>query len=185
VKDVLKIKDLEQVRLLSDPFKLQLMQCFAEEPMTTKQVAAALGESVTKLYRHVDALFDAGLLEIIEEKQKRGTIERTFGSVAQRFEADHSLFSEDGDGDGSSAARDMLRIVEDEIIDALASTKPDEEDKALLMRLRCKASPQRIAELRGTLEEWIDSTAVESEDDDDGDLEEVGAFVAFYPIESD
>jgi hypothetical protein len=52
------------------------------------------------------------------------------------------------------------------------------------MRLRCKASPQRIAELRGTLEEWIDSTAVESEDDD-GDLEEVGAFVAFYPIESD
>jgi DNA-binding transcriptional ArsR family regulator len=185
VKDVLKIKDLEQIRLLSDPFKLQLMQCFAEQPMTTKQVAAALGESVTKLYRHVDALFDAGLLEIIEEKQKRGTIERTFGSVAQRFEADHALFSEDDSGDGVSAARDALRGVEDEIIDALASTNPDEEKQALLMRLRCKASPKRIAELRRTLQEWIDSTSVESEDDGDGDLEEVGAFVAFYPVQSD
>lgn len=183
MKDVLKIRDLEQIRLLSDPFKLQLMQCFTEEPRTTKQVAAELGESVTKLYRHVDALFDAGLLEIVEEKQKRGTIERTFGSVAQRFEADHALFSGDGKGDGISAARDALRVVEDEIIEALASTRLDEEDKTLLMRLRCKASPKRIAELRRTLQEWIDSTAVESDDDDDGDLEEVGAFVAFYPVD--
>ena len=66
MKEVHKIKDLAHIRLLSDPLKLQLIRAFAEEPKTTKQVAAALGESVTKLYRHVDALFDAGLIEVID-----------------------------------------------------------------------------------------------------------------------
>ena len=185
MKEVHKIKDLEQIRLLTDPLKLKLIQAFAEKPKTTKQVAEALGESVTKLYRHVDALFDAGLLEIIEEKQKRGTIERTFGTVAQRFEADHSLFSEDNNGDGINTARDMLRIVEDEIIDVLANAKSGDEEEALIMRLRCKASPQRIDELRRTLKEWIDSTQDEGEGDDGADTREVGALIAFYPVPSD
>jgi len=184
MQEVFKIKDLEQVRLLSDPLKLQLLQAFAEDPKTTKQVATEIGESITKLYRHVDALFDAGLLEIAGEKQKRGTIERTFRAIAQRFEADHSLFAEDGSGDGISTARDMLRTVEDEIIDVLAKAKPDEEEEALLMRLRCKASPQRIAELRRTLKEWIDTTQGDFEDEDDENAQEFGALIALYPVQN-
>lgn len=183
MRDVYKIKDLEQVRLLSDPLKLQLIQAFAEDPKTTKQVAAELGESVTKLYRHVDALFDAGLLEIAGEKQKRGTIERTFRAVAHRFEADHSLFSGDGVADGVDTARDMLRTVEGEILDVLANASPGEEEEALLMRLRCKASPQRIAELRRTLKEWIDSTQGDFEEDDET-AQEIGALIAFYPVQN-
>ncbi len=82
MKETYKIKDLQQIKLLSDSLKLQLLQAFASGDKTTKQVAADLGESVTKLYRHVDALYDAGLLEITGEKQKRGTVERTFRAVA-------------------------------------------------------------------------------------------------------
>lgn len=40
----MKIRDLEQARLLSDPLKLQLMQASAEGDKTTKQVATDLGE---------------------------------------------------------------------------------------------------------------------------------------------
>jgi DNA-binding transcriptional ArsR family regulator len=181
LKEVHKIKDLEQIRLLTDPLKLKLIQAFAEKPRTTKQVAEALGESVTKLYRHVDALFDAGLLEIVEEKQKRGTIERTFSTVAQRFEADHSLFADGNNGEGVSAAREVLRGVEDEIIDVLASAEKGEEQEAVLMRLRGKASPQRIAELQKSLTEWIESTQSEFENDDENG-QEIGAFIAFYPV---
>ena len=56
------VKDLEQARLLTDPFKLKLLEQFAAEPRTTKQVADHLGEKAPKLYRHVDALATAGLL---------------------------------------------------------------------------------------------------------------------------
>ena len=179
MKEVFKIKELEQVRLLSDPLKLQLLQAFAEDAKTTKQVATELGESVTKLYRHVDALHDAGFLKIAGEKQKRGTVERTFRAVAHRFEADHSLFSEDDAGQGAATARDMLRAAEDEIMSAIVNADLAEQQEAIMMRLRCKASPERLAELRHALDLWIESAQEEGEDED---KDEFGALIAFYPL---
>jgi len=182
VKEIYKIKDLEQIRLLSDPLKLQLLQAFAESARTTKEVAAELGESVTKLYRHVDALHNSGLLTVVEEKQKRGTIERTFQAVAQRFEADHSLFTDEASEDGANAAREMLRVVEAEIIDVLSNTADDNDEEPVLFRIRGKASPERIAELRTMLKEWLDSVPGSDSSRDD-DAQEFGGLIAFYRID--
>ena len=109
---------MNQLRLLADPLKLRLVQAFAEGEKTTKQVAAELGERITKLYRHVDALHDAGLLEIVSEMQKRGTVERTFRAIAERFEVDHSLLTDNTDAQGSEAIRELLRAGETEILRA-------------------------------------------------------------------
>jgi predicted ArsR family transcriptional regulator len=179
VKKIYKIRDLEQVRLLSDPLKLQLLQSFAESAKTTKQIAAELGESVTKLYRHVDALHDSGLLTVVEEKQKRGTIERTFRAVAHRFEADHTLFNHEAGEAGADAAREMLRIVETEIVDVLTHASDKESEQPLLFRVKGKASPEQIAELRATLQDWLD-TVQESEELGDEEARSFGGLVAFY-----
>ena len=180
MKETYRIRDLETVRLLSDPLKLQLLQAFADGPKTTKQVAAELGENITKLYRHVDALHDSGLLRVVEERQKRGTVERTFQAVARRFEADHSLFSGEAADDGAEAVRQMLRVSETEILNALAGI--DEDSQAIFMRVRGKASPERLAELTKTLNEWVQSLPDEDEAPEK-DAREFGGLVAFYPIE--
>lgn len=182
MQETYKIRDLETVRLLSDPLKLQLLQAFAEGPRTTKQVAAELGENVTKLYRHVDALHDSGLLEVVEERQKRGTIERTFQAVAQRFEADHSLFNEAGSDEGTDVAREMLRVSEGEILNVLANAQDDDEEQAIIMRIRGKATPEKIAELRSALQEWLDSVPTGDSSPAD-DAREIGGLIAFYEID--
>ena len=181
MKEVHTIKDLEHMRLLTDPLKLRLIQAFAEKGRTTKQVAAELDESVTKLYRHVDALHEAGLLVIEEEKQKRGTIERTFRAVAERFEADHSLFADDAGEEGAGAIRDMLRGAEAEILNAISNADDDSDQKAIVMRLRGKVSPERVDELQQSLSEWIESMQ-EAMDCESEDAEEFGGLIAFYPI---
>ena len=182
MKDTHKIKDLEQVRLLSDPLKLRLLQAFAESAKTTKQVATELGESVTKLYRHVDALHESGLLVVTEEKQKRGTIERTFRAVAHRFEADHSLFTDAAGEEGTDAAREMLRVGEAEILDVLAKANEDQEEQAIVMRIRGRASPAEIAELRATLKRWIDSLP-NCDEAPANDARDFGGLIAFYEID--
>lgn len=181
MQDVFTIRDLQQVRLLSDPLKLQLLQAFADGAKTTKQVATELGESVTKLYRHVDALHDAGLLTIAREKQKRGTVERTFEAVARRFEVDHALFAEDAAGNGASAVRDMLRAGEQEILQAIATLDAADAPHAVMLRLRGKASPEKLAELHDSLNAWIES----AQEENPGEAgEEFGALIAFYPLDS-
>lgn len=182
MKNTHRIKDLQQVRLLADPLKLQLLQAFAESAKTTKQVAAELGESVTKLYRHVDALHDSGLLEVVEEKQKRGTIERTFRAVARRFEVDHSLFADEAGDEGSDAVREMLRASEAEILNVLAKASEDDDEQAVIMRIRGRANPEKIAQLRATLREWIDSVSICDESPAD-DAKDIGGLIAFYQIE--
>ena len=182
MKEIYKIKDLDQVRLLADPLKLRLLQAFAESAKTTKEVAEELGESVTKLYRHVDALHDSGLLEVVEEKQKRGTIERTFRAVAQRFEADHSLFSDADSNEGRDVAREMLKVSEAEILNVLANARDDDEEQAIVMRIRGRATPEKIAELRATLREWLESVPNYDQEPAE-DAREIGGLIAFYQID--
>lgn len=183
MKDTMKIHKLEQIRLLSDPLKLQLIQAFAEGEKTTKQVAAELNQGVTRLYRHVDALHEAGLLEIAREKPKRGTVERTFRAVARRFEADRRLFTDQENTESLDAVRDMLRASEDELLGAIMQHGGDGESEAVFLRIRCKRSPEKIEELRRMLNDWVDSA--QHDDDQDGDAVEIGGMIALYPIHND
>lgn len=179
--DTYRVSDLEQLRLLADPLKLRIIQAFAGGPRTTGQVAESLGENLTRLYRHVDALHAAGLIEVTEEKKKRGTVERSYQAVARRFEADHALFA--ADDTGRDAIRDLLRAGEEEMLDALAAASADEEP--LVLRLRMQGSPERIRSLRRALEEWLASAqeADETDDADAGDSSaEAGALIAFYRL---
>lgn len=185
MKDVHEIDSLEQVRLLSDPLKLKLLQLFATEPRTTREAADKLGEGITKLYRHVDALREAGLLEIVDEERKRGTVERRFGAVARRFEVDRDLFSDAGDEAGLQAARDLLRAGEEELMKALTHAATGQM-QPLMARLRLRVSPQRARELSRQLADWIASLEEEDEDDQDQEeLQETGVLIAFYAITGD
>lgn len=177
------INDMEQLRLLGDPLKLRLVQAFAEGEKTTKQVALELGERITKLYRHVDALHDAGLLEIVSETPKRGTIERTFRAIAERFEVDQALLSGTTDAEGNEALRELLRAGETEILRAIEA-KGDEDENLLVIRFRAKGSREQITRLRKSLEEWLE-TLQQSQEEIPEDYEEIGAMIAFYPIVDD
>jgi predicted ArsR family transcriptional regulator len=181
VTNTFRIKDLHQVHLLSDPLKLRLLQAFAEGAKTTKQAAVEIGASVTRLYRHVDALQAAGLLEIVDEKQKRGTVERTFRAVADRFEADATLFLGGPDDDVGSSIRDLLRAGEDDIMKAIIGAAENGRQDPIVMRLRGEAMPARIAALRQSLAAWIES-AQDGGESDAGPTEQFGALIAFYVI---
>lgn len=155
------VKRLEQAKLLTDPFKLKLLERFALNPSTTKQVADRMGEKAPKLYRHVDALVDEGLLKLVEEKPKRGTIERYYKTVADRFEVDPRLFSTGRDKEDNAVEmlRSVFRDTESELVRWFEEHEvfdPDDDDVPFIMKFGVRGTPEQVAEMSKKLEVWLE-----------------------------
>ena len=181
------VKRLEQARLLSDPFKLKIMEGFSGKPSTTKQVADRMGEKAPRLYRHVDALVEEGLLELIEEKPKRGTIERYFSTVAARFEVDPELFSPaaENEDDMREMIRSLFRNTESDLLRIFEEQRgdtPDHDDVPLLMKVAIRGSRDEIAGLRTKLESFLaDCNALATAEEVSEDSVSYNGLLVFYP----
>ncbi len=172
------IEDLEQLRLLSDPLKLSLVQVFGEAEGTVASAAEALGEPQTKLYRHVDALLDAGLIEVTRERPKRGTVERWFRTVARRFEVADDLLAGKDPGEERSV-KDLLRGAEAELLQALR--EEDEQVPPTFARFRARVTPEQLKELQDRLFIWLDKE-LQDAPEDNAETVEIGAVIALYKI---
>ncbi|NTU75448.1 MAG: helix-turn-helix domain-containing protein [Anaerolineaceae bacterium] len=65
--------------LLLHPVRFRILTAISTSRMTAGEIAVALPDiPQTTLYRHINALLEAGMLKVVEEKPIRGTIERTY-----------------------------------------------------------------------------------------------------------
>jgi DNA-binding transcriptional ArsR family regulator len=70
--------------LLLHPVRLRIVQAMVGRPMTATDVKNLLGDvAQATLYRHLKQLHEGGLLEIIDERQVRGAVERTYRVVTE------------------------------------------------------------------------------------------------------
>ncbi len=184
--DTYVVKRLEQAKLLTDPFKLKLLERFGGKPVTTKQVADGMGEKAPRLYRHVDALVDEGLLELVEERPKRGTIERYYRTVAGRFEVDPNLFSTSSGvaDDALDMLRSIFRDTESDLVRIFGQLKdgePDPEDLPLVMRLGIRGTAEEIQRLQEKLDEWMEECkSLSCDKEDTPDMKSYSGLLAFY-----
>ena len=100
------IDSLEQLKAIADPLRQQLLNRFAREPATTKQVAVALGLKPTRLYHHVAKLEKCGLIKLVETRPVRGTTEKYYQASASSIMIDRRVFS----GEGARLASDHLSL---------------------------------------------------------------------------
>ena len=121
-----RLAGMEQVRALSHPLRLRLLELFAECPRTTKQAAEVLGEAPTRLYHHVAALERAGLVRLRETRQNRGTTEKYFEASAQRFLAGTETASLLGKDAPTQAAVGFVLFdqAREELVHALGADPP-------------------------------------------------------------
>ena len=89
--------------VLLHPVRLRIVQALANRPLTPTALKETLGDvAQATLYRHINQLEVAGLIEVVSERPVRGGVERTFGLVA-------SAVSLDGDDLASASADDHFR----------------------------------------------------------------------------
>ena len=99
------IENVESLRAMADPTRLAILSALMEPVngelpvMSAKELAAHLGESQTKLYRHIRQLEAAGLIRVAATRMVSGILEQryqacqrdlVFGSGFLREHADES-----------------------------------------------------------------------------------------------
>ena len=92
MKDIQMLTSLDQVKAISDPLRIRILELLSQKPLTTKQAAEIIHENVNKLYHHVETLEKAGLIELKEVKQNRGTLEKYYQATAKHFTLSPVLF---------------------------------------------------------------------------------------------
>ena len=158
---VFKVDTPERMKALADPLRQRLLAAFVQQPGTIKDVAARLGEPITKLYRHVDQLVGAGFLRVSGEQRRRGAVERSFEAVASRYVVAPAP------GENQVARGDaMVRGALEQVL-ASARRTHAAEGRLHLMRARVRLTPDalRILEdrLRTILMEHVSEDGAETE----------------------
>ena len=153
------MRELAQLRLLSHPLRLRILHALSRKPRTTKQVADLLDLPPTRLYHHVGQLEDAGLLRLVHTRPVRGTVEKYYQAIAQRFVAATDALDPDGTAPARSLALDLIDGARRDLLDS----PHDEADRPLVARGLVVASPARLQEVKARILAWLEDLNVESD----------------------
>lgn len=71
-----------RARALLHPIRVRLVTALQDRQLTPRQLSAYLQDvPLTTLYRHLNLLLEAGMLEVVAERRVHGTVERVFTVV--------------------------------------------------------------------------------------------------------
>jgi DNA-binding transcriptional ArsR family regulator len=192
VQETLWIENLETLRAVVDPLRLRVLDALIDEPLNVKQIAQRLGEKPTRLYYHINALEDAGLVQVVDTRMKKNLVERYYLAVARDFRVDSRLLKTSRDKPRavrSSAVNSVLQAAAKDVERALdhglmtvADTDPAGSSKTVFARnqytFRSSQIPHLIDRLQRFLAEMAQAEVQHGE-------EVYGLTIAFFPRSTD
>jgi DNA-binding transcriptional ArsR family regulator len=188
------VNDLETLKVLADPLRIQIVELITPAPRTVKQIAADLKLPQTKLYYHIKQLEERALIRVVDTRIVSGILEKHYQAAALSYRVNKSLFSPKSptgkmgldvmlNGLFEDTKEDIRDSVEAEVIDLLAQEGAGKPlyRSLLIARNTLHLSPEKSEEfyrrLNGLIHEYIRSAADTSEPDE----QVYGLMIALYP----
>ena len=140
------VEEPDRVRLALSPIRRKLLDRL-RTPASATQLASELTLGRQRVNYHLRALEAAGLLELVEQRQRRGCVERLLAARADTFVVDPSVM---GGRDASSVRADAQdRFAANHLIDSAAAIVRD------VARMQTRAARQGLRLLVFTLDTEI------------------------------
>lgn len=93
MKDIIVLRELDEIKAISHPYRVEILESFGQEPLSAKQLSELLGEPHAKINYHIKILLAAGILELVEERVKSGIIEKYYLPKAKMVIIDKSIWN--------------------------------------------------------------------------------------------
>ncbi len=136
---------LQEARALAHPLRLRILRLCLDEPLTNKQLAAALGEQPATVLHHVRTLVATGFLtEEPWRRGPRGSTEKPYRATGKSAHLDHAM-------SGETALKAVFEAVAAEI---------DEVGPGAVLegvRMPVRLSPQQLDQLLGQIRALVAS----------------------------
>ena len=143
--------NVEVLKAMADPLRMNLMYTLSRRTgqglpvMSVKELAAALGEPKTKLYRHVKQLESVGLIVAVSSRVVSGIVEQRYQAVGPAvFKGDEVSPEERTGPEAEAMVAAALEIFRREYFGVLRSSEESEPDRAAagpVTGSRCSRSP--------------------------------------------
>jgi DNA-binding transcriptional ArsR family regulator len=143
LQESFKITDIESLKAITHPMRLQLLERL-KQPQTVKELAAALDTPPTKLYYHVNLLEEKGFIQVVDTQIVSGIIEKQYQAVARQYQIDDNLLSTTSDDEGQVDA--LLSS-----FFTMAQREFQQSVRAGLVNLKEKGQPHKGSLLRANL----------------------------------
>src|SRR5690242_6564370 len=96
VDDEYLIRDTRQLKAVSNPERMRMLEYLIATPCTATQLGGRLGMAPSRAHYHLKQLEAAGLCRLVEQREHAGIVEKYYRAVASRFRLDRTLAAEDG-----------------------------------------------------------------------------------------
>ena len=91
MREVLILRDLECIKAIAHPRRIDILKIFNETPLSAKQLSQLLDEPHAKINYHIKTLYKVGILELVEEKIKSGIVEKYYYPSAKNIVIDKKV----------------------------------------------------------------------------------------------
>ncbi len=184
------IRDLDTLRVLTDPLRMRILAALDERPRTVKEVARMLDMPPTRLYYHFNLLEKHDIIRVVETRVVSGIIEKRYWVTARNFNVDRTLFaptaktaSEGWDlvltGLVDRLREDVLTLIESGVAGRAVQ---DRDEKGPIMRMSsslARLTPAQAREFYARLQALMDEFRGSKEGEE---AEEYVLFLALYPL---
>lgn len=85
MKKTLVINDLDQLKSISDPFRLKLLTMLSESPKTGQMLANDLAMSRSKVHYHIDQLLHHNIIILSHTEERNSIIQKFYQPAAKKI----------------------------------------------------------------------------------------------------
>ena len=153
MKEILVLRDLECIKAIAHPKRIDILKAFNNLPLSAKQLSQILDEPHAKINYHIKTLYKVGILELVEEKIKSGIVEKYYYPKAKSILIDKNVINISLEKDDETIQSKYEDIV-DLFYQAVEKNLLDEEN--LINYNNIYLSKNEIIELNNTIKYKIE-----------------------------
>ncbi len=188
---VFVIRDLETLRVMADPVRMQIFETLAHATLSPKQLALKLGLATSKLYYHLNTMEQHGLILVAETAMVANLQEKRYRTTALYLDVDPTLLSfatTEGQETVMTVLGSTLNTTREDVFRSLrvraaelAAGAPSNPQHLVISRQSARMNEERAAAFRARLVALMQEFADIAGSPEDAADPIFALTVAFYP----